>query len=305
MLSNERNNIGDEKGMNFPKVLHQAKEEEKMKEYICEICRMDPRIKFEINNTESKILKCNFCKHEFIDKKPTQRELTKYYNKNVFSSMHYYLENIKEEEKMFLNRFLKIKNEIPRRGTLLDVGCNIGIWAEIFHKEKWEVHALDLNKGAIDYLANRPFNSFHSSLEEFKTSKRFDLISMNDVIEHFRNLEKVMSVIDKLLKKGGYLFLSTPRVDAFLARISNKKWLHYKPFEHLRYFSQVSLFLFLAKNDFHIIKIFKVTRYRNLHTILDKMETYGDFFQKINLGIFKQINLKLTLGDEICVLAKK
>ena len=275
----------------------------------CEICyEGDIKKKFLIDDVA--ILKCLSCGYEFIDPSPSSEELSAGYNANELSSVHYYLENLDSERIMFLNRYKKIERFIPKSGVLLDVGCNIGTCSDIFNKHGWEIYALDVNKSAIDHIANNSFKSFHSFFENFETNVKFDLILMNDVIEHFHKLLPPMKKANELLKEGGFLFLSTPLTDSFISRLSGSFWLHYKPDEHLRYFNKKNLKLLLSHFGLEVVKTFKVTRYRNLYVIFDKLGTYSTlpikFIDKLHLGPFlKRINLRLKLGDELCVLAVK
>lgn len=49
----------------------------------------------------------------------------------------------------------------------------------------------------------------------FPTEKRFDLITGHHVLEHCHNWEEVIRHVSKLLKHGGYLYLSFPRFGGF------------------------------------------------------------------------------------------
>lgn len=275
----------------------------------CEICgKEDIKNKFLIDGVA--ILKCLSCGYEFIDPTPSPEELSADYNANELSSVHYYLENLDFEKIMFLNRYKKIKRFIPKAGVLLDVGCNIGVCSDIFYKHGWQIYALDVNKSAIDHIANNSFKSFHSFFEDFEINVKFDLILMNDVIEHFHKLFPAMKKAKELLKKSGFLFLSTPITDSIVSKLSGSFWLHYKPDEHIRYFNKKNLKMLLSQFGFKVVKTFKVTRYRNLYVIFDKLGTYSTlpikFIDKFHLGPFlKKINLRLRLGDELCILAVK
>src|SRR3989344_9636859 len=98
----------------------------------CAIC--DNRgISLKLIKDGIKIMKCKNCCYEFLFPRPDQNRLNTDYSNNKISSIYYYLENIDSERAMFLHRFNKVKNILPKKGVLLDVGCNIGTCSEIFY----------------------------------------------------------------------------------------------------------------------------------------------------------------------------
>jgi SAM-dependent methyltransferase len=68
----------------------------------------------------------------------------------------------------------------------------------------------------------------------------FDLCVMNDVIEHVREPHKTMARVRSLLKPGSTVFIATPSLDSWSAKLMGKLWMEYKD-EHLFFFSNSSL----------------------------------------------------------------
>jgi len=69
----------------------------------------------------------------------------------------------------------------------------------------------------------------------------FDAICLWDVIEHLRDPVAVCRSLVRMLKPGGYLFLSTPDTGALIARLMGSDWAFMIPPLHLGYFSRSSL----------------------------------------------------------------
>jgi len=79
----------------------------------------------------------------------------------------------------------------------------------------------------------------------------YDLIFFNDVIEHVDWKNNPDNNIEKIFQKTNYIFISIP----ICSDIKNlKNWKHYKPGEHLTYFTKKSIEDFLNTRNFTIVK---------------------------------------------------
>jgi 2-polyprenyl-3-methyl-5-hydroxy-6-metoxy-1,4-benzoquinol methylase len=76
----------------------------------------------------------------------------------------------------------------------------------------------------------------------------FDAICAWDVIEHLRNPVHTFQRLMKSLKHGGYLFISTPNIDAIIARILGPYWAFMTPPEHLCFFSKKTMYFFAEQH---------------------------------------------------------
>lgn len=108
-----------------------------------------------------------------------------------------------------------------KNDLVLDVGSGDGIFANwISFHSGCKVIGIDRLPSRIQLskITAQKYNLcnefLHLDIENEEISfKReyFDKILMIDVLEHFKNPERVIQLVSKLLKKGGYLFISTPR----------------------------------------------------------------------------------------------
>lgn len=96
----------------------------------------------------------------------------------------------------------------------LDIGCGAGILSESLAKLGATVMGLDAAEHVIqaarvhqqDSLPNLSY--FHGVIEEFEHSE-FDVISCMEMLEHVDSPQEVLNHCHRLLKPGGWLFLST------------------------------------------------------------------------------------------------
>ena len=138
----------------------------------------------------------------------------------------------------------------------------------------------------------------------------FDVIIMNDFLEHVNSPSKALKKANSFLKKGGIIFIVTPKIDSLMAKVSKTKWLHLKPNEHIFYFSSKTMEQILKKTGFDIIYMKSIGRYRNIATILTKTGTYSGslsriFGKLINSENAKKLSIKLNIRDEMAAIARK
>lgn len=98
--------------------------------------------------------------------------------------------------------------------TILDVGCGGGILCEAMAAQGAKVTGLDVEKEAIEAakahakLSQLSINYVCSPLEDYD-GQMFDVITCMEMLEHVQEPQLVINNCARLLKSGGYLFLST------------------------------------------------------------------------------------------------
>lgn len=283
------------------------------KEYIsvnCDLCGKDePILRYKKNDFS--IVRCRNCGLVYVNPRLVQKKLSELYNENVISPLQYYMENMADDEKTFEKR-LEIIEEHAKKGTLLDVGCAIGTFSNVAQNRGWEVAGIDINRGSAEYCRDKlGLDVFAGSFDDHDFPRDFyDVILMNDLLEHVPSPTKTLQKAHQLLKGGGILFIVTPKIDSLMARVSGSRWLHLKPNEHLFYFSSGTIRKLLEKTGFSIVTIKPMGRVRNLGTIFSKTSTYGRFISKVtrpfaNSGFARNKSIDLNLGDEMAVIARK
>jgi 2-polyprenyl-3-methyl-5-hydroxy-6-metoxy-1,4-benzoquinol methylase len=182
------------------------------------------------------------------------------------------------------------------------------------------VTGFDVNKNEIEYAkkqvkdksiktSNLRFHIARATNLPYKNNY-FDVIVMNDFLEHVQNPSLALKIAREMLKKDGLIFIATPKADSLIAKLSGKKWLHMKPDEHIYYFSYKTIRELLEKAGFKVIKQRSLGRVRNLEIIFLKIGTYTDIFYK-SISFFKlnkilrNMSFNLDPGDEMGVFALK
>jgi len=133
---------------------------------------------------------------------------------------------------------------LPTDAKVLDIGCGNGSLLQII-KEKsksTQLHANDFSKDCMNELNKLGFSTHNCSYEKIELYDYFDAIILNQVIEHFSDPRSLLLHCNKLLKRGGVLFIETPSIDGVDAKIFAKKyWGGYHFPRHFYLFNEDSL----------------------------------------------------------------
>lgn len=100
---------------------------------------------------------------------------------------------------------------------LLDVGCGGGVFSESMAVNGANVTAIDLAEESLEvaklhlYESNHKIDYQNISVENFsdKNKNSFDVIVCMEMLEHVPDPQSIVGACAKILKPGGWLFMST------------------------------------------------------------------------------------------------
>lgn len=131
------------------------------------------------------------------------------------------------------------------QGRILDVGAGSGILLRHIARvrgSRERLWANDFSEEILEPLRSEGFKTIAGRAEHLEPEERFDVITLNQVIEHLENPPAVVARLSRLLAPGGFLFLETPSIDGLDARIfSRRYWGGYHIPRHFWLFNQTSL----------------------------------------------------------------
>ena len=152
---------------------------------------------------------------------------------------------LKDQKKRGEKLFNFLRKYLPKKGSMLDVGCSVGLMMKEFINNKWKCIGNDPVQSHAEWGKNKfklPVNWMQS--EDMKLKNRsIDLIIIMGSIEHVVDLNLVMKKCENGIKKNGILVLES-RGDPLG---------HTKGFfnqSHHRYFFENTLQLIMIKYGF-------------------------------------------------------
>ena len=206
------------------------------------------------------IVRCSNCQIIYVDEELTQEQVSTYYE--VANDPLYFAEQ--GARRLTFQKYLKkLRSFFPKKGKLLDIGTNTGLFVRISLDNGWEATGLEPNKWGTEYakknygitLVNKPFEK-----GTFK-KKSFDVATMWDVIEHFTDPISEMENVFEIIRPGGVFAFSTIDPDSFLAKAMDTRWSWYMEM-HKVFFNKASATYYLKKSGFK--KVVFTSHWRNL-----------------------------------------
>ena len=142
----------------------------------------------------------------------------------------------------FGRRLRAIERRYGRRGRLLDVGAALGDFVLEATAHGWQAEGAEISGFAVAEGRKRGAVMHQGTLESLGLAPAsYDVITLYDAIEHLFDPIATLVEIRRLLVPGGLVHIVTPNVDGLQARVLGRYWYHYKPGEHLYYFSPKTL----------------------------------------------------------------
>lgn len=197
------------------------------------------------------------------------------------------------------------------KGLLLDIGCATGGFLQEAKDRGWQVEGVDLSHWAVSKAHERGIPAVHrGTIHSLPgTPERFDAVTMLDYIEHDQDTSRLLSAVQKVIRKGGCLYITTPDIGSFVAKLLGRRWWGINPL-HLYYFSRSSLGKMLEKHGFEIVLMRSYTRVFTLGYWASRLEHFHPALALVVGTPIKWLHMSnwpipLNLGDMMEVVARK
>lgn len=248
-----------------------------------------------------RLARCLYCGMVWDMFPPENLELV--YSKNYFVNENpkggyaNYFEGMNINKRTFYERVKRINNKVVNKDRMLDVGSALGDSLTEAKKLGWKnVYGVELSAYAASESRKRGLNIKTGDLKSAKfPSNYFDAVTLQDVIEHVQKPITEMAEIYRVLKPEGFVFLVTPDMSGIWAKLLGSLWYHYKPGEHIMYFSQKSLSKVLSGAGFKNIETRKTYHVMSLEYIFNRLRYYAP-------GLFEFL-IKITKNNSLAKMS--
>jgi 2-polyprenyl-3-methyl-5-hydroxy-6-metoxy-1,4-benzoquinol methylase len=138
--------------------------------------------------------------------------------------------------------------------SVLDVGCATGALINYLRDRGWSVTGVEISPCAQYAQKERTLDVRTVPLEENNFPPEcFDTVLASHLIEHLNDPFSFLKEVNRILKKDGRFFITTPNISGMQARLFRGRWRS-AIFDHLYLFSIRTLSKMLKKAGFQIEK---------------------------------------------------
>ncbi len=291
----------------------------------CIACKEPKKHKFQFVKNGFDYVECLRCGTLFANPRPTEGAINKYYRGS--KATKYWADYLFKETadvrrkaifvpkaKMVVD-LLKVASKAKKMKDLVEVGMGYGIFAEEARKLQFfkEIIGIEPSLYLSKVCREKGFKIIEKPVEKIKELKqRFAAAVSFEVIEHLYSPERFLKATRFLLKRNGYLVLTTPNIDGFeLLTLWNKAGNIFPP-HHINFFNPESLGILLSRTGYRVIKSFTPGKL-DVNIVENKINLvsgnrFVEYFIKKTSGEVKDNFQKFlqenNLSSHMCILAQ-
>jgi len=250
----------------------------------CPVCDSN-FVHYAFSLENHRIVKCGGCGFMGINPQPLE-EVTE----NIYSDNYFLLSDSQEGEahlgslkyttaQNYLNlleKYLKNTEQTIKGARLLEIGIGFGDFLVAAKNRGCLVTGLENSKSAIEHARLKigdPVTLILGEISNLSLKDRFDIIVLNDVLEHIRDPLNFLKTVYSALNKGGTIFCTIPSLDSKTAKYQKTNWIEFK-LEHLFYFNDKNARRLLAKSGFTDITVLPARKTLSLKYIAEHYKAY-------------------------------
>lgn len=220
--------------------------EERPRIVACPICECR-RLHYAFSQHGYRVERCADCGFLLLNSQPSDLELAAIYSETYFldgesaERRRQVSEMKRATARLYLTDIGLYRGAVG--GDLLEIGCGHGDLLLEAQQLGYRVSGVEISESAVQTARERVPGArvICGNLEDAGLPPgSFDVCVLCDVIEHVRQPVEFLKTVQSLLKPDGVLFIATPSLDSWSARLLRKQWMEFKP-EHLSYFDGVSM----------------------------------------------------------------
>ena len=204
--------------------------------------------------------------------------------------------------------------------TLLDIGCGAGGFLLEQQKLGWRVSGFDVNPRAVELCRQAGLTDVFQAddLSEIDFERQFDVVTMNQVLEHIARPNRFMAAVGCLVRPSGFLVMNFPVfAKSAAAHLFKSYWFNLDVPRHLFFYTEAAVNRLVTAHGFTVSACY---RQSSTDSILGSLELLIKERRRPDLpvgSIRKNMRLsqlaapvvglldRLDFGDNMWVIAQK
>ncbi len=300
------------------------------------ICRWEEHEGEIVENSGGfKVIECNLCGFKHIVPLPTSEELESIYKSEYYTKEKpLYVEKVAKDldwwRLAYRDRFDDFHRNLPTsRRRLLDVGSGPGFFLQYGREIGWDVIGIEPSSLAVKHTQSLSLDVVEGVLDETIVSElgRFDVVHLNNVLEHVRDPQEILGLCCELLDDEGLICVVVPN-DFNPFQIVLQDTCGFKPWwvappHHINYFDfdslekllervgfeklarettfPIDLFLLMGENYIGNDTVGRVCHKKRM--VFEKNLEKGGI-NSVKRKLYKKM-AEIGIGREVVILAKK
>ena len=245
----------------------------------CPLCN-SKRLHYVFSFQSYRVVRCDDCNLMLMNPQPSAAELKQIYTSGYFlgddtpEGREQVSQMKRATARIYLRQIGRYRG--AHTGRLLEIGCGQGEFLVEAQALGYDVTGVEISPAAAK-IAARKIGAGRVVCGEVESvalgEGQFDVCVLSDVIEHIREPFVFMSTILKLLRSNGVVFIATPTLSSWSARLLGENWMEFKP-EHLFYFDDNTIQHALHRAGFRNIIVQPGLKVLNLDYVVHHFERF-------------------------------
>lgn len=213
-----------------------------------------------------RIVRCLSCQLLYTSPRPTPAALAAHYPSEYFiyrtpEEANRILRPVvraiaRRRWQAYLERLEAVRGRFRADTKIVDVGCGLNeLLATLRQLRGCHGIGVDLQPEVVAYVRDKlAMQIHHGTLFDARfASGEFDVVTMNEYLEHEPNPRDVLAEARRVTVKGGHLALEIPLMDSLPAKIFGARWCQIDAPRHLVYFTRATLAEMLRRTGYRLV----------------------------------------------------
>lgn len=148
-------------------------------------------------------------------------------------------------------------NRLSEKRKILDIGCNIGTFLGLAGAAGYLPIGVEPDSEAAGEGIRSGLDIRCGYLHDLKfADSSYDIITLFEVIEHLDKPVELLGECYRILKREGFMFITTGNTSSWSAKLLKEKWDYFQlKLGHISFFNSVSMRILARNTGFEVVKI--------------------------------------------------
>lgn len=289
-----------------------------MEHVACNLCGVDnaaPHCKVG----QFQVVRCNECGLFYTNPRRSAHESAKVYSEKYFmsdnpSTLGYEDYSVHAEglKQVFADNLSIIETCVRPPASIIDVGCAFGYFVQLASSRGWKAEGVEISEFAAQVAREKTGATIYTgALADARLhSRSYDAATMWDMLEHSCDPAGELEEVGRILKPGGYLFMTIPDAGSLPARLMGSRWYGFKSAaEHNFFFSKETLGRMLSRKGFGLVEFRRGVWPCSMKFMSSKLAPYSPAAARLTDKLVRRLGMEGAIVKfkfiDMFVIAKK